>query len=180
MPRCTADDATVHIYTYKAGLLSAVGHDLLLRVTDFTVDIDPDDESIRGSFRADSIEVVYALADGKPNDKALSDDDRKTILKYLNKDILKSATYPTVDFASSDVFAEDDEVEVEGDLTLCGTTRSITVTAAVEDDMARAEIVLNQPSFGIKPFTAMLGALKIQPDVRVVIAVPLATLAELG
>jgi hypothetical protein len=35
-----------------------------------------------------------------------------------------------------------------------------------------AEIKLHQPDFGIKPFTAALGALKVKPDVVVRVSVP--------
>ena len=67
---------------------------------------------------------------------------------------------------------EGDRAQVEGDLTLHGVTNRISVEA--RDDGARwnAEIILYQRQFGIKPFSAMLGALKIKPEVEVSISVP--------
>jgi hypothetical protein len=35
-----------------------------------------------------------------------------------------------------------------------------------------AQVVLHQPDFGIKPYSAMLGALRIRPDVRIELSVP--------
>jgi len=176
MPTCTSDDATIHIYTYKAGLLSAVGHDLLLRVAGFSVDIDPDEPAIRATFDPRTIEVINAVSGETEKPGALSADDRKTIQGYIHKDILNVSRHPSIAFESTDVFEEDGEWEIEGDLTLHGTTRSITLTAEADDEMVCGEFVLNQPAFGIKPFSAMMGALKIKPDVRLVVRVPVAAL----
>jgi hypothetical protein len=35
-----------------------------------------------------------------------------------------------------------------------------------------AEVKIHQPDFGIKPYTAALGALKVKPDVLVRVSVP--------
>ncbi len=174
---CSADNASIHIYTYKAGLLAAVGHDVLLRVARFSLEADPDELSIRGTMDPSSIEVVNAVHNDIETPDALSAADRKTILKYVQKNILNVSQYPEISFESTDVFDEDGEWEVEGDLTLHGTSRSITLTAQADGDELVSEITLNQPAFGIKPFSAMMGALKIKPDVRIVIRVPVAAFA---
>ncbi len=174
---CSANNASIHIYTYKAGLLAAVGHDVLLRVADFSLQADPAELSISGTIDPLSIEVVNATNDDVENPGALSESDRETILKYVQKNILNVSRYPEISFESTDVYDEDGEWEVEGDLTLHGTTRSITLTAQVEDDALVGEISLNQPAYGIKPFSAMMGTLKIKPDVRIVIRVPVAAFA---
>jgi polyisoprenoid-binding protein YceI len=174
---CSADNASIHIYTYKAGLLAAVGHDVLLRAAQFSFVADPDEPSIRGTIDASSIEVVNAVSGDIETPDALSAGDRKTILKYVQNNILNVSKYPKISFESTDVYDEDGEWEVEGDLTLHGTTRSITLTAQADGDALVGEITLNQPAFGIKPFSAMMGTLKIKPDVRIVIRVPVAAFA---
>lgn len=178
MPTYTAQTASVHIYTYKAGLLSVVGHDLLLRVGTFNIDVDPEEPSVRATFDPGSIVVINAVSGETENPSALSDEDRQTIQGYLHKDILAVSRHPEIVFTSTDVYREDDEWEVEGDLMLHGTQHSITLTAASEQEHLVGEVVLNQPSFGIKPFSALMGTLKIKPDIRVVVRIPLRALAE--
>jgi hypothetical protein len=41
-----------------------------------------------------------------------------------------------------------------------------------EGDRWVAEMNIHQPDFGIKPYTAALGALKVKPEVMVRISVP--------
>ena len=51
------------VFTYKAGLLAGVAHDLKLRAERFEIAID--DEGIRAQFDAASLRVVCAQAGGK-------------------------------------------------------------------------------------------------------------------
>lgn len=48
MPRLDASSADCFVFTYKEGLLSAVAHDLKLRVTRFTIDTEGD--AVRAEF----------------------------------------------------------------------------------------------------------------------------------
>ena len=47
---------------------------------------------------------------------------------------------------------------------LHGRSREITLKRTGDDE---AEVTLHQPDYGIKPYSAMFGALKIKPDIRV-------------
>jgi hypothetical protein len=57
-------------------------------------------------------------------------------------------------------------------LTLNNITRPVSTLARRVDGHYRAELRIHQPAFGIKPYSAMLGTLKIKPDVVVRILVP--------
>ncbi len=62
----------------------------------------------------------------------------------------------------------DDPRAVDGALTLCGVTRPLVVTLRREAGRLVCEATVQQPAWGITPFRAMLGALRVQADVRVV------------
>jgi len=91
--------------------------------------------------------------------------------------------YPDMLFRSSSVRETGDgAIEVTGDLTLHGTTRSIRfITSPVLDGgwlTASAEIDFLQSDFGIKPYSAMLGAVKNRDGAKLLIrlvASPVAT-----
>ncbi len=172
-----ATSAACTVYAYKEGLLSAVGHDVKLRVGRFRVEADAD--RVEATFEASSLEVVCAMKDGRENPGALSDKDRRTIEGYVRDDILEVRRYPTITFRSTELAAEDDAegglgraVEVTGDLTLHGRTRSVTAKVETVGDRRVARIRIHQPDFGITPFKAMLGTLKIQPRVDVELSIP--------
>ena len=61
---------------------------------------------------------------------------------------------------------------VEGTLALHGTTRPVAFDAVADERDWRAEVRLDLRDFGIKPYTAMLGALRVRADVLVRIRVP--------
>ncbi len=170
MPRVDAASAQCLVFTYKEGLLSAVAHDLKLQVTRFTVDIA--DSAVTAEFATDSLRVLHALRDGREDASALSDGDRRKIEKNIVEDVLSAARYPTIRFASTSVAKNAAGFEVSGELTLHGQRRPLRAQVRREGSRLVTEVVLNQPEFGIKPYTAMLGALRIRPDVRIELSVP--------
>ncbi|MCA9710294.1 MAG: YceI family protein [Myxococcales bacterium] len=172
MPTHDATTASCHVLTFKEGMLSAIAHDLRLRVERFRVELDDDGRSITARFEADSLRVECAVKDGRDDPGALRDGQRRDIEANIAKDVLHARRHPTIEFRSTAVHGEGDQRQIEGTLRLHGVERSIHATARREGGRWSAEVSIHQPDFGIKPFSAMLGTLKIQPQVRVRISVP--------
>jgi hypothetical protein len=141
-------------------MASSFGHDATLRVTSLSLDVGEDD-GITADFDPGSLRLTDDI----------SDSNRRDIERNAEK-VLEPRKYSKIQFRSVSVTREGDRAQVEGDLTLHGVTNRISVEA--RDDGARwnAKIILDQRQFGIKPFSAMLGALKIKPEVEVNISVP--------
>ncbi|MCA9600905.1 MAG: YceI family protein [Myxococcales bacterium] len=172
MPRFDAHTAECFVYAKREGLLSAVGHDLKLRVAEFHVSVDDARTAVEASFRADSIEVVSAMHGDRPSSERVSDRDRREIEANARFEVLDAKRHPDIAFHSTRVATAGDGWTVEGALRLHGTERSIRVSVKREGSVLVARTTLHQPDFGIRPFRAMLGALKIQPDVGVEIRIP--------
>jgi polyisoprenoid-binding protein YceI len=173
MPRYTQNDAEVLVFTFKDGLLSKVAHDLKVSVTRFSVDFDPSSSRIEAEFDASSLRVIAAMQDGAESPKAISDSDKEKIAAQIQKEVLETDQHPTVRFTSTQVTRRPDGgYGITGDLTLHGTTRPISTQTRLEGDRQVAEVELNQPDYGVVPFKAMMGTLKVKPAVRVRISVP--------
>ena len=170
MPTYTAADAECLVYTFKEGLLSKVAHDLKIRVTQFELSVE--DGAVKGTFDPSSLRVVCARKDGRDDPSALSESDKAKIEQHIRKDVLEVKRYGSIVFASTDVAIEGDRAAVKGELTLHGVTRPIVAQVARDGGSWTTEVPLHQPDFGIKPFSAMLGTLKVQPDVRVALRIP--------
>jgi hypothetical protein len=160
-----AKDARCRVFTFKEGLLSAVAHDLEIEVQRFSVTIDG--AQVRASFDASSLRVLHAVHDGVPRPGALSDRDRTKIEQTIRDEVLGARRHPEVRF----------EAEARGDalagtLTLLGRARPLRVPLRTEGNKRIAEATLHQPDWGIAPYSAMLGTLKIKPDVRVRVELP--------
>ena len=138
--------AEAFVFTFKDGLLSPLAHDLKLRVTKLEI------ADKRATFDASSLRVESA---GGPLPKHFYGE----IEKNIREDVLRSAKFPTITFEASQV----GDSEIVGKLTLCGVTKEIRLKR--QGNVVEYE--LHQPDFGIKPYTAMLGTLKVKPTVRV-------------
>jgi polyisoprenoid-binding protein YceI len=146
---------------FREGLLTSVGHDITLQVTTLSMEVG-DDDAITADFDASSLRVTT---------EAVSASDRKKIERNAEETI-EARRYPKIEFRSVSVVRDGDRARIEGDLTLHGVTAPISVEARDDGRRWNAKIVLDQRKFGIKPFSAMLGALKVKPEVEVHITVP--------
>jgi polyisoprenoid-binding protein YceI len=159
----TFDAAAVdcRVSVFREGLLTSVGHDLTLQVTALSLEV-RDDDAITADFDAGSLRVTT---------EAVSASDRKKIERNA-EETLETRKYPKIEFRSVSVVRNGDRARIEGDLTLHGVTNPISVEARDDGKRWNAKIVLDQRKFSIKPFSAMLGALKVKPEVEVDISVP--------
>jgi polyisoprenoid-binding protein YceI len=149
--------AEAFVYTFKEGILSAVAHDLKIRVE--RLELDGEDTKVTAWFDASSLRVVTTRKDGADSAGLLPTVMYGEIEKNIRNDVLKSDRFPRITFESTEVTP----TEVRGRLTLCGVTRDIR--CARQGD--RVEHRLDVRDFGVKPYTAMLGTLKVKPEVVV-------------
>lgn len=173
------DRASCEVLVFREGVLSAVGHDLLLRATAFEIAVDLEAPSASARIDARSLRVVSAFRDGRPLPGALSASDVQEIESTIAAKVLRAQRFPEIGFASTEVrdsaqgSAQPGESRVvRGTLALCGVTREISFVARGEGERRVAEVRIHQPAFGIQPYRAMLGALRVKPDVVVRVAVP--------
>ena len=163
--------ATCFVFTYKEGLLSAVAHDLKLSVTAFSIELADDLSRVEATLDARSLRVVCTMHDGHPGAPP-GDRDRASIEKNVVDDVLAARKFPDIRFASSVVRRDAERATVEGALTLHGKTRNLTVQAVVVDGEWVARVRLQQPDFGIRPYSAMLGTLRVRAEVDVEVRLP--------
>lgn len=161
MAHFDSSNAEVLVFTFKEGLLSAVAHDLKLRVTKFGLDVDGD--AVKAEFDPGSIKVVNAMKDGQDNPGALPGFALGEIEKNIVTDVLEPKRHPVIRFESTAVT----DAQVKGRLTLHGKTCDVVGVRKDEGGKKVAEFRLDQRDFGIKPYSAMLGTLKVKPDVVV-------------
>jgi polyisoprenoid-binding protein YceI len=118
---------------------------------------------------AASLRVVCARQGERDAPEVLSARDHAKIEKNIREDVLASGRFPEVLFRSTAAAPRGDGWEVTGDLSLHGVTRRVAAQVRRVEGWWVAEVTLRQPDYGIKPYSAMLGALKVQPDVKVVV-----------
>jgi hypothetical protein len=172
MARYDAYNSECLLFSFKDGLLARLAHDLKLQVERFSIEVDDTTHQIKAAFDPSSIAVVCAMADGRDNPSTLSKGDKKKIYDNVTKDVLKTRKHPEIRFDSSNVVQRGEGFAVEGTLQIQGKSRTVQTRIRPDGDRWVAELSVHQPDFGIKPFTAALGALKVKPDVIVRLSVP--------
>ena len=164
------------IHTGRAGMASKVGHDLVIEATRWNatvnVDGDPSQSEVTATIDARSLEVREGHGGAKP----LTDKDRKDIKSNMF-DVLKISSASDIKFQSNSVEANGDRITVSGDLTVAGASQPVTLQLTMEDGgdtvRLRGETEVVQSKWGIKPFSAMMGALKVKDEVKITLDVEL-------
>ena len=164
-------DGTVRVKTGRQGLASKVGHDLTLEAANWTatltVDGDPSRSEVKATIEPRSLEVKAATGGAKP----LSDKDKKDIKKNISGLLGNDS----IAFRSKSVEADDGStVKVAGDLSIAGQSRPVTLNlTTTPDGRLTGKMAVVQSQFGIKPFSAMMGALKVKDEVEIDLEVAL-------
>ncbi|HZC72343.1 MAG TPA: YceI family protein [Jatrophihabitans sp.] len=168
------------ICTYRTGLGARAGHDLVIEVGSWQgsarIGSDATDSSVTVSVEADSFVVQEGRGGLKPFTGADRDEIRRTIRK-----ILDTADHPEITFRSTAISGAPDDLNVVGELMIRAAAVPVTVTGSLEESAdgprLRATAQVVQSAWGIRPYTAFLGALKLRDAVDIEIE---ATLAPAG
>ncbi|MGB8221650.1 MAG: YceI family protein [Polyangiales bacterium] len=172
MARYDAYNSECLLFSFKDGLLARLAHDLKLQVERFSIEVDDSTQQIKACFDPSSIQVVCAQVDGRDDVATLSKGDKKKIYDNVTKDVLRVRKYPEIRFNSTHVVKRGEGFAIEGTLQMHGHSRTVQSSIRADGDRWRTELTIHQPDFGIKPFTAALGALKVKPDVIIQLNVP--------
>jgi polyisoprenoid-binding protein YceI len=172
MARFDAYNSECLLFSFKDGLLARLAHDLKMQVARFSIEVDETTNAVKATFDPSSIEIVCAQVDGRDDPGTLSKGDKKKIYDNIVKDVLHVKKFPEIRFDSTNVVARGDGFAVEGTLQLHGKSKTLQAGVRAVGPRWVTEVRLHQPDFGVKPYTAALGALKVKPDVLVRLSVP--------
>jgi len=163
---------TLHVFTFKEGLLSAIAHDLEVTVERFEISWDDARTRVTATFDATSLRVLHPVVHGRPSPGTLSPRDLAKIESNIAADVLRVRAHREVRFESTSIAPQGEGFVIRGALTLAGRTNEIRADVVREGDRYVTEVVIDQPRWGIAPYSAMMGTLKIKHEVRVRVRVP--------
>lgn len=159
------DQGTVKVRTGVAGSASRMGHRLVLAVQDWSAEVEvTDGVPVAVAFRAalDSLSVESGSGGVTP----LTVVDKQVIRRNAAK-VLDTGGYPEVTFAATEVTLAGGHLTVTGELTIHGEAQPLTAMLSLQGDRVTASIPVVQSDFGIRPYSAMLGQLKVSDEVTV-------------
>lgn len=155
---------TVRVLTFKEGLLSRVAHDLSLRLERHRVATDG--SRLEADLYPESLVVEGAIRGGQLDPALLSEADKRDIGVNIREKVLHTSTHPAIELRA-DVFRTDGRIELGGPLRMLGRPVEIRFEVRELDGKWSGEVELVPSHWGIQPFKALLGAIKVQDRVVV-------------
>ena len=159
------DSATLLVRTSRKGAASRAGHDLVIEVTAWSATLEVGEDSAPTTLELDADAGSLRVREGTGGVQKLGDDDKADIQKTIDEEVLLREP---IRFRSTAIDAGDDgSVIVTGDLTLVGRTQPIEFGLRVDSEGGIAgTAVVKQSDWGIKPYSALFGALKVNDEVQ--------------
>lgn len=157
----TFTQGSVHVYTYKAGILSPMAHDLRLRLERW--EVEQNGSQVIAKFWPESLVVEGPMIRGEVRLEGLSDRDKASILTTVRTEILLIARWPEVTFSG-----EVSPTSVAGELTIRGVTQALRAPLRRDGNQTIGDVEIAPSRWGIAPYKALGGAIRLQDRVRVV------------
>ncbi len=154
------------VRTGRSGLGRKAGHDLTLEVTRWAASVhvaEPDGSSVTAEIEASSLEVREGTGGVKP----LTGSDRAEIGRVVRGKILHTEAHPVIAFRSTGASGTPEAFTVEGELTIMGVTRPLTLRGQVSGDRLTGGATVVQSRWGIKPYSALFGQLRLADEVAI-------------
>ncbi|HYS32698.1 MAG TPA: YceI family protein [Streptosporangiaceae bacterium] len=169
-----AERGRIALLTARDGLAAQAGHDLTIEVAHWSADLEiAADLTPAGlTVRADINSLV--VREGTGGVKPLTDRDRREIAVTARR-LLRADRHPVATFTASEFDpGRDGGGVVRGTLSLAGTERPLRLQVVKDTDAAyHATASVRQSDFGVKPYTAFLGVLKVSDAVSIAVDVEL-------
>ncbi len=156
-------NAMLTVRTKKGGAAAKAAHDLVIEVSSWegTLELAPQP---RISLTADARSL--RVREGIGGMMVLGDDDKAGIEQTIDEEVLKGSA---IAFESSDVNVSSDgrRLNVRGELELAGARHPIAFELGIDDGRLAGTATVKQSDWGMKPYSALFGTLKVLDEVQV-------------
>lgn len=167
-----AGASKLEVTTGKAGMFKSAGHAHLIRASSFTGEVQADPAKPQNA----RVSITVDAASLKVVDPEASEKDRATVQGNMEGDrTLDISRFTNIKFISKKVEVKPQggayEVALDGLLQLHGVQKDVRVpcTVKIEGDTLTASgaVEIRQKDFGITPYSAGLGAVKVKNEVKI-------------
>lgn len=154
--------------TSRQGLAAQAGHDLTIEITHWSGEVVLTDDLSTTTVKVTAETGSFRIVEGTGGLKPLSEKDKRDIAHTARK-LLDTDRHPEVVFTSTAAVPDDaGGGTVDGILTVLGKDRPFRLDVArLAEGRYRCTGGVVQSEYGIKPYTAFFGALKLADRVEV-------------
>src|SRR4051812_43167275 len=137
-----AGTGRLEVFTFKAGVLSRLAHDLQFSLEAFPVSLEG--EEVRAEIPLAELRLVGPVVHGRAQPDAYEAGRRDEVEQAMREGVLRLSRHPTAQFLGRAVETAGG-YDVEGTLTLAGVSAPLAFAVSREESVYRASVEL-QPT----------------------------------
>jgi polyisoprenoid-binding protein YceI len=161
------DSGRIVLRTFRDGLAATAGHDLIIDLPRWSGELTVDDDKAPTALEARIDIGALTVREGSGGLKPLTDRDRREIAGNARR-LLGTDQHPEAVFTATRFELTGDSGVVEGTLAIRGLERPLRMQLTqTEPGKYRGTGTVVQSAYGIKPYTAFFGALKVRDAVEI-------------
>jgi polyisoprenoid-binding protein YceI len=165
------ENGSMWVKTERGGAAAVAGHDLVIQVTgwEVTLEVGTPESSLRGRVDSTSLRVREGFGGMQP----LDDSDKANIDQTINDEVLEGTE---IAYRSTAVQPSETGYRVEGELTLAGAVHPLALDISVANDgLLASTVVLKQTDWGMEPYSALFGVLKVADEIEITVKAALSS-----
>lgn len=149
--------------TERTGAAAKAGHDLLIHVLSWEATLEVGEST---SIALDVDPRSLSVREGTGGMQPLGYEDKANIEQTIDDEVLRGAT---IEFRSRAIELDPGgtRATVHGELELAGARRPISFELTSEHGRLTGRATVKQSEWGIKPYTALFGTLKVADEVEI-------------
>jgi hypothetical protein len=162
-------NARLLVDTRRSGAAAKAGHDLTLEVTTWNGTLRVGEEPSVSAVTLHADGSALRVREGRGGMQKLGEDDKQNIEQTIDDEVLRSTP---IDFRSTAVEGdpESGRLLVRGELEFAGRTNPVEFALTAGDDgQITGRATVKQSDWGIKPYSALFGALKVADEIEVTV-----------
>ena len=154
----------LQVFTFKDGLLARLAHDLRLSVGRFELILQKG--QLQGWFDPNSLTVDGVAHGDRVDAAALSNEDKQKIHQTIVRELLETSRHPRIELEGK-LGQVDGQFLLDAKLRLRGVDRTLQIPLRLTALGMTAEVEFAPSQFGIPPYKALGGAIRLQDRVLV-------------
>ena len=165
--RLGSENGRIVLRTFRDGMAATAGHDLIIDLPRWSGELTMGEDGTPAALEVRADLGALAVREGTGGLKPLTDRDRREIAGTARK-LLGTDRQPEAVFTATRFGLAGDAGVVEGSLTIRGVAQPLRLRVSqTAPGSYRATGTVLQSAYGIKPYSAFFGALKVRDAVDV-------------
>lgn len=172
-----SEASEIHWRIYKAGAFARFGHNHVVAIAQPTgtveVAADPADSSVNIEFNVAQLSIDDPVLRSRYGEDFASEpspeDIAGTRTNMLTEQVLNGEVFPSISLTGTQLSGTGEDQTIELTISLLGRSVAVTVPVDVSFDAARlraqADFRLMHEDLGMEPFSVMMGALQVAPEI---------------